>query len=62
MVCSCDENFREATAMKENNILRAVLPAPAGATRQCRTNPARLILVVDDDLLVRRPNTGVLAG
>jgi DNA-binding response OmpR family regulator len=46
--------------MKENNILQAVVPG--GAPSLCRTNPARRILVVDDDLVIRRLNTGVLAG
>lgn len=46
--------------MKERKNLQAV--APAGAARPCRTNPARRILVVDDDLLIRRLNTGMLAG
>jgi DNA-binding response OmpR family regulator len=46
--------------MKTNTILQTA--APASANRHCPANPACRILVVDDDRLIRRLNTGVLAG
>jgi CheY-like chemotaxis protein len=46
--------------MKENNILQCT--ASVEAARQSRPKPTRRILVVDDELLIRRLNTGVLVN